>query len=80
MIEIISTALADPAGADSTPRCRAAGLLISKNGCYALRDSGGFDIWLEMDRIPLHLIEQQVEVEGLRYAENFISVKIVAPI
>ena len=78
MLEIVSTGLADPAGAESTPRCRAAGLLISKNGCYALRDSGGVDIWLEMDRIPLHLIE--VEIEGLRYAENFISVKMVVPI
>jgi len=53
--------------------------LICKDNCYALRTGDGRDIWLEMDRIPLHLIETPVRVEGQRYGRQLIQVEVIAP-
>ena len=61
-------------------RCSESGRLICKDNCYALRTGDGSDIWLEMDRIPLHLIEQRVTIEGQRYGRQLIQVEMVAPV
>ena len=60
-------------------RCCESGRLICKDNCYALRTGDGRDIWLEMDRIPLHLIETPVRVEGQRYGRQLIQVEVIAP-
>jgi len=60
-------------------RCCELGRLICKDNCYALRTGDGRDIWLEMDRIPLHLIETPVRVEGQRYGRQLIQVEVIAP-
>ena len=66
-------------GAKSNPRCRQTGELIYKQWCYALRREDGSEIWLEMDRIPLHLVEQQVMVEGVVYGDEVLSVERIGP-
>jgi glutamate formiminotransferase len=60
-------------------RCSESGRLICKDSCYALRTGEGIDIWLEMDRIPLHLVEQTVKIEGQRYGRQLIQVEMIAP-
>lgn len=80
MIEIVSLSAAVPSLPDARDRCVAEGLLINKSGCFALRQSDGIDIWLEMDRIPMHLIEQQVRIHGVRFQPDFISVEAVGPV
>ena len=60
-------------------RCSESGRLICKDNCYALRTGNGPDIWLEMDRIPLHLIEQRVTIEGQRYGRQLIQVEMISP-
>jgi len=59
--------------------CRELGSLVAKSGCYALRCDDGAEFWLEMDRIPLHLLDHRVRVEGARYAPNLISVDAIGP-
>jgi hypothetical protein len=59
--------------------CRERGNLISKNGCYALRREDGREIWLEMDMIPLHLLDHLVNVEGARYPSDLIAVRAIGP-
>ena len=63
----------------SDRRCTESGRLICKDSCYALRIGDGTDIWLEMDRIPLHLVEQRVTIEGQRYGGQLIQVEMIAP-
>ena len=60
-------------------RCSESGRLICKDSCYALRTGDGLDIWLEMDRIPLHLVEQTVKIEGQRYGSQLIQVEMITP-
>ena len=60
-------------------RCSESGRLICKDNCYALRIGDGTDIWLEMELIPLHLIEQSVKIEGTRYGRQLIQVEMIAP-
>ena len=67
------------AGVKTSARCRQSGELIYKQWCYALRMHDGSEIWLEMDRIPLHLVEQQVLVEGVVYGGEVISVERIGP-
>ncbi len=71
-----------PPGPDPIPAgaaCQQVGRLVCTDICYALYRSDGDPIWLEMDRIPLHLIEQQVTVEGHLYGRNLISVRSIGP-
>lgn len=79
MIESISVSAVPSPLATVPARCVAEGRLINKSGCFALRQSDGCDIWLEMDRIPMHLIEAQVRVQGVRFQPDFISVEAVGP-
>ena len=58
-------------------RCSESGRLICKDYGYALRRNDGPDIWLEMERIPLDLLERRVTVGGQRFAENFICVDLI---
>ena len=60
-------------------KCSESGRLICKDSCYALRTGEGDEIWLEMDSIPLHLIEQRVKIEGRRYGHQLIQVEMIAP-
>lgn len=61
-------------------RCTESGRLICKDSCYALRTGDGTDIWLEMDQIPLHLIDRRVRIEGERYGRQLIQVEMIAPV
>lgn len=73
-------AATQPAGVvKSNARCRQTGELIYKQWCYALRREDGSEIWLEMDRIPLHLVERQVMVEGIVYGGEVLSVERIGP-
>jgi hypothetical protein len=64
-----------------SPRpCRETGNLICKDGCYALRTDEGLEIWLEMEPIPLHLLDRLVHIEGARYQANLIQVEAIGPV
>jgi hypothetical protein len=63
----------------SDRHCSESGRLICKDNCYALRTGDGTDIWLEMELIPLHLIEQSVQIMGQRYGRQLIQVDTIAP-
>lgn len=60
-------------------KCTESGRLVCKDSCYALQTGDGPDIWLEMDRIPLHLVEQRVRIEGQRYGRQLIQVEMISP-
>jgi hypothetical protein len=60
--------------------CLEIGRLICRDSCYALEGLDGVAVWLEMDRIPMNLIEQQVSVEGQRYGLNLIAVRSIGPV
>ena len=59
--------------------CTESGRLICKDSCYALQMGDGTDIWLEMDQIPLHLIDRRVRIEGERYGRQLIQVEMIGP-
>lgn len=59
--------------------CRETGLLIFKDYCYALRRSDGSELWLEMDRIPCHLTDRPVRIEGRLFGRNLMSVDRIGP-
>ena len=59
--------------------CRATGRLFGKSSCFALRQSDGDDIWLEMDPIPLHLLDADVEIEGEQFGADLILVQGIRP-
>lgn len=59
--------------------CHERGRLVMKGACYALRRDDGVEFWLEMDRIPQHLIDRPVVVRGTRYPTALISVAMIAP-
>lgn len=61
----------------TSSRCCKEGRFVHKGACFALETSDG-DFWLEMDRIPLDLIERRVRVEGLRFAPNLLLVEAIA--
>jgi hypothetical protein len=59
--------------------CSAQGRLISKSGCYALRRDDGSEAWLEMDSIPLHLVDSLVYVSGTLFPSDLIEVNMIGP-
>ncbi len=65
---------------DTVSRCQETGRLILQDSCYALHCANGARLWLEMDRIPLHLVEQEVRVEGERYGRDLIAVRSIGPL
>lgn len=64
---------------EAHPACCETGLLLFKDYCYALRRDDGVEVWLEMDRIPSHLTERPVRVDGRRYGPDLISVERIGP-
>lgn len=66
------------AGAESG--CRKVGHFIAKGGCFALQDDAGLDVWLEIDPIPLHLLDEEVEIEGQQFGPDLIWVKGIRPL
>lgn len=65
--------------AAETTLCHKTGVLIRKSGCYALHDADGRDWWLEMESIPLHLLDQAVTIQGTEYPPNLIQVERFGP-
>lgn len=63
----------------SPPPCNETGQFIMKEHCYTLLRSDGTQFWLEMDRVPMSLIDQPVRVEGSLYPQNLICVDLIAP-
>lgn len=61
------------------PLCRQTGRLISKNGCFVLRCEDGGEYWLEMDRIPHHLIDLPVNIDGVMFGKALIAVAGIGP-
>jgi hypothetical protein len=60
--------------------CRRTGHFIAKGSCFALHERDGHDVWLEIDPIPLHLLEEEVEITGQQYGADLIWVKAIGPI
>ena len=65
--------LADRCGFHQTGR------LIVKNNCFALRCEDGGEFWLEMDRIPHHLIDLLVNIDGELFGTSLIAVDGIGP-
>ncbi len=61
-------------------RCHLVGRFVDKESCFALRDDSGGEIWLEMERIPLHLLDEEVEITGRHYGESLVWVEAIGPI
>ena len=60
-------------------QCHQTGRLIAKNNCFALRCEDGGEYWLEMDRIPHHLIDQKVNIDGVMFGKLLIAVEGIGP-
>jgi hypothetical protein len=60
--------------------CHRTGRLINKSGCFALHDREGGDIWLELDPIPMNLMDQDVEVKGRWFGQDYILVDAIGPV
>jgi len=63
----------------SRRQCRETGRLIAKDSCFALRCEDGGEYWLEMDRIPHHLIDQRVNIDGVMFGQSLIAVEGIGP-
>ena len=59
--------------------CRQVGRLIAKSNCFALACEDGDEYWLEMDRIPQHLLDQRVRIEGVMFGNSLIAVDGIGP-
>ncbi|USI73972.1 DUF5818 domain-containing protein [Sphingomonas morindae] len=70
--------IAAPCRSDPAP-CRRTGLFIAKAGAFALHDAAGRDLWLELDPVPLHLMDQQVEITGDLYGADHVWVRAIGP-
>jgi hypothetical protein len=60
--------------------CRKTGRFIDKGGCYALHDEEGVYLWLDIDPVPLHMIDQTVEISGRQFGARHIWVEAIGPI
>jgi hypothetical protein len=56
------------------------GTLRATDGCLALFRPDGTRFWLEMDRIPQHLFDVAVCVEGIIHQRNLIVVNRIGPV
>ncbi len=68
------------AGAGTKTRCRKTGHFIAKGGCFALHQSSGTDLWLEIDPVPLHMLDEEVEITGQQFGADHIWVEAIAPL
>jgi hypothetical protein len=72
--------LAVDGGASLAPaRCRKIGRFVEKDGCFALRGRDS-DVWLEIDPVPLHLLDEQVEISGQQYGRDLVWVTAIGPV
>jgi len=55
------------------------GMLVFEEYCYALKCDDGTEYWLEMDRIPCHLVDRKVSVAGKLYDGKLLSVELIGP-
>lgn len=62
------------------PSCRVVGRFISKGSAFALHDESGADVWLEIDPVPLHLLDEDVEIVGQHYGADLIWVHSIGPV
>jgi hypothetical protein len=72
-------ATAPPPGAGPSA-CRKTGHFIEKGGCFALHGEDGVDLWLDIDPVPLHMIDQHVEISGRQFGARHIWVEAIGPI
>jgi hypothetical protein len=71
---------AQPANRGPDQQCHMVGQFVAKGSSFALRDPAGAEVWLEMDRIPLHLLGEDVEIRGQRYGVSLVSVEAIGPV
>jgi hypothetical protein len=74
--EIPLSAPAEP----GSQHCRKVGSFIEKGGCFALRCDDGEELWLEIDPIPLHMLDERVEITGQPFGATLIWVENIGPI
>jgi hypothetical protein len=60
--------------------CRKTGLFIAKGGCFALHGDDGIDMWLDIDPVPLHMIDHEVEISGRFFGARHIWVEAIGPV
>jgi hypothetical protein len=79
---MLEKAVSPAPGLDNSPKmsCRMTGKFVGKEGSFALRDGSGTEVWLDMDRIPLHLLDEDVEITGRRYGDSLIWVETFGPV
>ena len=56
------------------------GYFVEKGGCFALREANGKSVWLELAPIPLHLLDEEVEIIGRQYGPNLVWVQWIGPV
>lgn len=61
------------------PPCQETGMFVMKDYCYTLLRPDGTQFWLELDRIPMNLVDQLVRIQGSLYGKNLICVDMIAP-
>ncbi|MEO8724173.1 MAG: DUF5818 domain-containing protein [Sphingobium sp.] len=64
---------------DDPPTCQETGLFVMKDYCYTLLRQDGTQFWLELDRIPMDLVDRPVRIRGSLYDKNLICVDMIAP-
>ncbi len=72
----VFTPLATASGGMS---CRRVGYFIDRNRCFALREPKGGDTWLDIAPVPLHLLDQEVEIVGQHHRDGHILVTAIGP-
>jgi hypothetical protein len=60
--------------------CRKTGQFIAKGGCFALHGEDGVDVWLDIDPVPLHMLDQTVEISGRLFGARHVWVETIGPI
>lgn len=59
--------------------CRRIGSFVSKGGCFALRSADGQEVWLDIDPVPLHMLDEEVEITGRSYGDALVWVESIGP-
>ena len=59
--------------------CSRVGQFIAKGGCFALRADDGNSMWLEIDPVPLHFLDETVEITGEQFGTDLIWVRTIGP-
>jgi hypothetical protein len=58
---------------------RRTGSFVSKGGCFALRSADGEEVWLEIDPVPLHMLDEEVEITGRPFGKALVWVETIGP-